>query len=292
LGRYSVARHRAVEQLQHIRGCLGDKGHPIHREISRELLQSMGTRLLECGNYLAFNHYYTVDQVRLARASFCRQHLLCPLCAIRRGAKLLAAYLACIEQVMAEHPELLPYFVTLTVKNGEDLGERMRHLKRSLARLLMKRRGTRQHSEAQKAAGGVQSIECTEEGRGWHPHSHAVWLCEEAPSQVLLSEEWHDITGDSFIVDVRPIVGDLVFGLLETFKYAVKAHSLTVDRTLEAAVTLRGKRLVSSFGLLYDVEVPDDLTDELLDDLPFVELLYRFFPGIGYQFQGMGQRAA
>jgi hypothetical protein len=138
----------------------------------------------------------------------------------------------------------------------------------------------------------VQSIECTEEGRGWHPHSHAVWLCEEAPSQVLLSEEWHDITGDSFIVDVRPIVGDLVFGLLETFKYSVKAHSLTVDRTLEAAVTLRGKRLVSSFGLLYDVEVPDDLTDELLDDLPFVELLYRFFPGIGYQFQGMGQRAA
>ena len=39
----------------------------------------------------------------------------------------------------------------------------------------------------------------------------------------MLSREWHEITGDSFIVDVRPISqDDPVSGFIEVFKYAVK----------------------------------------------------------------------
>ena len=34
-----------------------------------------------------------MDKVKLHAAQFCKAHLLCPLCAIRRGAKALAAYL-------------------------------------------------------------------------------------------------------------------------------------------------------------------------------------------------------
>lgn len=292
LGRYSLARHRAVEHLQHIRQVCADKDHPLHARVPPDFLRKMGIRLADCGSYLEFHHYYTVDQVRLANAYLCRQHLICPLCAIRRGAKLLKAYLERIERVLAERPELRPYFVTTTVKNGEDLYERVRHLRRSLGRLLVKRRGTRQRGEAQKAAGGVYSIEVTEEGRGYHPHAHSLWLCEDAPSQVLLSEEWHDITGDSFIVDVQEVTGDVVRGLLETFKYAVKPSVLSPEVTLQAAVELRRQRLVSSFGCLFGIEEPEDLGDELLDALPYVELLYRFVQGVGYEFARMREAVA
>ena len=48
---------------------------------------------MSCGDYLLFRHFFTVDKVKLHAAQFCKAHLLCPLCAIRRGAKALAAYL-------------------------------------------------------------------------------------------------------------------------------------------------------------------------------------------------------
>jgi hypothetical protein len=50
----------------------------------------------------AFRHYFTIDKVRLHGASFCMKHLLCPLCAIRRGAKALKAYLDRWEVIQVE----------------------------------------------------------------------------------------------------------------------------------------------------------------------------------------------
>lgn len=62
-----------------------------------------------CGDYLVFRHYFTVNQVKLHGASLCRKHLLCPLCAIRRGAKSLKAYLDRFELIKAEKPHLRPF---------------------------------------------------------------------------------------------------------------------------------------------------------------------------------------
>jgi hypothetical protein len=45
-----------------------------------------------------------------------------------------------------------------------------------------------------------------------------------------------------------------------------------------------GQRLIDSHGLMRGVEIPDNLTDEPLDDLPFVELLYRYIVGAGYAY--------
>lgn len=42
---------------------------------------------------------------------------------------------------------------------------------------------------------------------------------------------------------------------------------------------LEGKRLLGSAGCFRGVEVPDELNDELLDDLPYVDLFYRFLRG-------------
>lgn len=279
LARYGQAHARSLAMLEHLRGAPSVEA------------TKTATGLASCGNYLHFREYFTVGKVRLHNASFCKQHLVCPLCAIRRGAKALGAYLARWQVIQGERPDLKPYLLTLTVKNGEDLAERQAHLTRSLKRLMHHRRdfnaGTRgaPWTELCKAEGAVYTLELTNKGNGWHPHCHMIALCPSAPSQSALSAEWHRITGDSMIVDCRPITGDPSEGFMEVFKYAVKFSDLSLDDNWHAAQVLKGKRLLNSFGLFRGVEIPESLLDEPLDSLPYWDRFYRFIQG-EYQFTG------
>jgi hypothetical protein len=251
-------------------------------------LQDTAKRVASCGDYLAFRHYFTVDLVRLHGAQLCMKSLLCPLCAIRRGAKALKAYLDRWECIRAEKPLLRPFLVTLTVKDGDDLAERFGHLHAS-QRELWKRRQRGRGSVLDGVMGAVWSYE-VKRGSGsgkWHPHLHMIALSEVQPDQAALSAEWLEITGDSFIVDVRPISQeDPVSGFLEVFKYAVKFAEQEPADTVEAFCVLRGKRLIGSAGCFRKVTFPEDLLDdqEGLEDLPFITLFYRFLRG-GYSLE-------
>ena len=232
-----------------------------------------------CGGYLLFRHYLDHDTCRLHAARFCKFHLLCPLCAVRRGAKALEAYLKRYEVVRGADAALRPFLVTLTVKDGPDLAERFLHLAKSFRHLAKRRtRRDQQWSEWAKVKGAVWSYE-VKRGSGsgqWHPHLHAIVLGHESIYVEALADEWRGITGDSFIVDVRPIeAGDLVGGFCEVFKYAVKFSDMEPADTAHAWRTIRGRRLIDSAGLLRGVEIPDSLLDEALDG-PFVDLLFVF----------------
>lgn len=265
LDRYSKARQRALDMESFAREGLHVKE---------------ADRLAKCGEYLLFRHYYTVDKVRLHAAEFCKQHLLCPLCAIRRGAKLLQSYLEAFAFLQDKQPHLKPYLVTFTVKNGDDLDERMKHLRKSLQLLHKRRHRCRHATEVKKAQAGVWSYEVTNRGKGWHPHAHAVWLCSIEPDQAALRQEWKDITGDSFMVDVTPFTGDPVKAFCEVFKYAVKFSEMKPEDTFHAYEVLSGSRLVASFGDFRNVTIPEEYTDEdLPDDLPYIDLLYRYMRG-------------
>lgn len=271
LDRYSKAHHRAVE-MAHYATAQGDV--------------KLAAKLHSCGSYLLFRDYYTVGKVRLHAAQFCKKHLVCPFCAIRRGAKMVKAYMDRLRVIQSERPGLKAYLVTLTVKDGSDLLERFEHLQKSVQFLHRTRSRDRQYSEACKADAAVWSYEFKRgSGSGqWHPHVHAVWLCEEKPDARALSEQWKAITGDSFIVDVTPFhdQDDVLSGFLEVFKYAVKFSDMALEDNWEGAQRLAGKRLIASFGLFRGVEVPVDLADETLDDLPYFEQLYKFIQGAGY----------
>jgi hypothetical protein len=223
-----------------------------------------------------------VGKVRLHNATFCKQHLVCPLCAIRRGAKALGAYLTRWQVIQEERPDLSPYLLTLTVKNGDDLQERQTHLSKSLRKLLDRRRNFNSGvprspwTELCKAEGAVYTLELTNKGNGWHPHCHMIILATSQPSQTDLSAEWHKITGDSMVVDCRPILGDPVEGFMEVFKYAVKFSDLTLADNWHAAQILKGKRLLNSFGSFRGVDIPDSLLDEPLDGLPYLDRFYRY----------------
>ena len=252
--------------------------------------QAMAAKVQGCGHYLVFRHYHTVDRVRLHGASLCKKHLLCPLCAIRRGAKNLKAYLDRFEIIQAGNPQLRPFLVTLTVKDGDDLGERFKHLYKA-QKELWKRKNRGRGSVLDGVSGAVWSYEI-KRGTGsgkWHPHLHMIVLAEsmtleESDNLGPLSREWKNITGDSHMVNVRPISQeDPVSGFIEVFKYAVKFSDQTPADTVHAWVTLAGKRLLGSSGCFIGVEVPEDLLDgsEGFEGLPYIQLFYRYLPA-GY----------
>jgi len=268
LNRYGKARENALQFSDFLQA-----------EDERQLAES----LRDCGNFATFRDYFTIGQTRLANFCTCKKHLICPLCAIRRGAKALRVYLARVELLMASDALLRPYMVTLTVKNGADLDERFRHLSGNLRAYHKRRKGTRQKGEVLKAKSAVWSYEFTNKSKGWHPHVHAVWLCHEAPDPFKLSEEWHALTGDSFIVDVRPIdMADPVGGFCEVFKYALKFSDLADRDRLTAYRTLKGKRLQDSFGELRGLDIEPSDSDELLEELPYIERFFQYRRGVGY----------
>lgn len=245
-----------------------------------ELLTSLGSLVLSCANYLVFHNYYTVDEVRLAKITTCKKHLLCPVCARIRAAKQIQRYVERLRIIQESKPDLRLGLLTLTVKNGPDLEERFEHLSNSWRRYQAQRRDYfkkgRGFNELCKVDGAVFSYEVTERGNGFHPHLHAVVILNDWIDQEKLSREWERITGDSFIVDIREIKGDPVEGFLEVFKYALKFSELSLENNLVAYKVLKGRRLQGSFGDFHGVQVPETMTDELLDDLPYLELFYKY----------------
>jgi hypothetical protein len=286
LERYSKAKSQALQIASYFEKVKdGNLEHGVYR------------RLQGCANYLLFRNYPDQNTVRLKAARFCKAHLLCPFCAIRRGAKALQAYSKRYEVIQSDigsEGRLTPFMVTLTVKDGPDLLERFSKLHQSFQALNKKRHGKGSgHSTWANAKGGVASYE-VKRGVGsglWHPHLHAIVLCHPGrPVDAhLLSAEWLKITGDSFIVDIRPIKekeGEgVIGGFMEVFKYAVKFSSMENIDVIECWRLLQGKNLLTSFGLFRGVEVPEDLSDEQLsDDERYMDMLYRYhFSDANYQ---------
>lgn len=300
-----------------VRAAEGDKQSDLSKRLSRygtakshtkAVLQGIGkarakelglrwTRIVECGDWLRFRDYYTVGQIKLAGANFCRKHLVCSLCAIRRSSRLLASYLERYQTIRKTSPNLTAYLVTVTVKNSHDLPAALGHLTSSLRLLNRRRNNPKQPSIMHSVEGGVYSVELTHNpATGWHPHAHAIWLSEdptlvEQSSTFVLRKEWQAITGDSFMCDIRPIhpetdlpadIDPHAKGFAEVFKYAMKPSELGPDLLAQAYPDLIGKRLIGSFGLFRGIPEPETLADDLsaLDDLPYFEFLCRFVGGV------------
>lgn len=278
--RYGHLKTRSREMAGYINGLREPKKRPD--------IERLHSALVSCADYLVFHDYYTVEELRLVKAHTCKKHLLCPFCARRRAAKMVEKNLPKIETALASQKALKPVMITFTVKNGDNLRERFNHIRKAVGRLMEKRRNCykgQKWTEFAKVAGGIASYEFTKyEDKGWHPHVHMICLLTDWIDQKALSEEWHDITGDSFIVDIRRIKPrdggaggvDIASGLLEVCKYALKFQDLTLPDTWHAFETLRTRRLVQGFGCLHGIEVPDKLLDDPLEALPYLELSYQY----------------
>ena len=136
--RFGLLKHRAKLQEQYLWTQVDFNSGPPTEE-SIEALKA-AIKLKECGQFLQFRNYYTVDQIKLVKANYCNKHLLCPICAGVRAARSMKRYLERIHELMDQKRGLKPVLITLTVKNGEDLEERFEHLTLSFRKLLQRYR--------------------------------------------------------------------------------------------------------------------------------------------------------
>ena len=287
ISRFGLLKHRAKLQEQYLWTQVDFKSEG-ENDLSNKALKA-ATKLKGCGQFLLFRNYYTIDQIKLQKAHYCAQHLLCPMCAGVRAARSMKRYLDRIEELMRQNRRLKPVLITFTVKNGEDLEERFQHLIGSFRKLLDRYRDYRKKgrgfNQFCKIDGAFYTTEYTynDKTKQWHPHIHIFALLNEWIDQEELAETWHEITLDSYIVDIRRVKKTKEHGyakaVAEVCKYALKFSDLSLENTWEAFLTLKGKRLTGSFGSMYGVKIPEKLDDMPLEELPYIEMFYRFVFG-------------
>nr|WP_010591722.1 protein rep [Acinetobacter bereziniae] len=291
--RFGILKHRSKLQENYLWSLAKYEENYQNDKPNEESIKATKSaqKLLTCGNFLLFKNFYTIDQVKLTKFHACGQHLLCPFCAGIRASKAIQKYTERVDEVLSKNRKLKPVLITFTVKNGSDLAKTSAHLMKSFRTLMDRRRDYlkkgRGFNEFCKINGAMYSYENTfnNETKEWNVHLHMFALLDDWIIQSELSEYWHSITGDSYIVDIRRIKKEKGLGYskaaAEVCKYALKFAELSVENTWEAFKALKGKRLSGAFGSLYGVKIPENLADELPDDkdLPYLEMLYKFVYG-------------
>jgi DNA-directed RNA polymerase subunit RPC12/RpoP len=161
----------------------------------------------------------------------------CAVCREKDFWRMFKGYLESVEAI--KRPKLL----TLTLRNVPELKrEHIRGLRKSFTKLMHRK------WYKDRVRGGLQTIEIVNKGNGWHVHMHVLLDAEYLP-QRKIAKDWQEITGDSFMVDIRE-AGTVKEGLKYCLKYLSKAPVLSGHEE-EYREAVKGLRLVQPFGTLY-----------------------------------------
>jgi hypothetical protein len=133
-------------------------------------------------------------------------------------------------------------FVTVTLRNVEHLAGAVERLRACWKKLL------RRHPYCDRWHGGIYSIESVHKGHGWNVHLHAL-VDGFRVSQSQLSRDWLEITGDSYVCDIRNCVSPTKT-LAYCIKYLLKPPVCSGHEE-EFNQVLRGVRLVQGFGSFF-----------------------------------------
>jgi hypothetical protein len=201
---------------------------------------------------------------------------------------MVEAYEDKLARVIEGRSDLIPAMITLTLKNGPDLAERLDHFKESwkaqggAVRKAKSNPDKNTPLEWNLVAGSVSAIEVTYGVDGWHVHLHAFVLLTGYVDYKKLSKEWQRFTGDSKIVDVRKCRGGIMAGLVEVLKYSTKFSSMTNAQIYEVYRTCKSSRLINSQGVLRGV-LGGDIDEDDISKMtgPYRDFYARWFERLG-----------
>lgn len=205
-------------------------------------------RFCECGSDCIVEYSKTAGRHR-TRANYCGDRFCLP-CAKARAYRVRRR----VEKLCGD---VLPLMITLTVRNVPGtLTERLNHLLSSFRRL-------RSHVDWKDAIqAGAAFVEVKKGARSgeWHPHLHIIAVGRYLPGK-RLSDAWLKATGDSFRVDIQRARSATDAGSYAA-KYASKGWTSDVardhDALMECVLSLRGRRLCTTFGDWHGIDVEDD----------------------------------
>lgn len=222
-------------------------GHHRERKAIYEAYVSMGRhrvlhRFVNCGSDVRVYIRRRIGdefQVRLA-SHRCRDRF-CPVCARCRSTILASNVAALIRERRCTCK-----LITLTLRHSDTpLKDQMKRLTASFNALKRRKWWTA------RVVGGVMftEIKIGRDNR-WHVHCHIMAEADYLPNAEL-SAEWHAVTGDSPVVDVRA-VKDVETAAGYIAKYGSKPCDRSVifqpSRLIEAIAAMKGARTCTTFG--------------------------------------------
>lgn len=248
------------------------------REVVRQTLERTGasTQALSnfdaCGSTAVACWSPSLGRRRL-QAYYCHcRH--CEPCARAKANKITANLRTRLQHARRHEYRL----VTLTMKHSTaPLADQVKRLYKCFKKL----RQTKEWKSSQE--GGAFMLEVKRNGPFWHPHLHGV-VQGSFINKFTLSQLWHKVTGDSFIVDVRKIdrAEDAAHYVS---KYITKGTSDSVWQSDSAAqeyvLATKGLRTCNTFGSWRKyplLKVENDPKDWQIEDT-LVNLLRRSAAG-------------
>lgn len=285
-------------------------------------LKDRFSKMCGCGDWQDFRYYTSIN--RITKTSYhCQEHLACPVCAIRRSARLLRSYLPKVFEYLRVNPGVNPYLLTFTVPNSADLKVSFNQLQSSFRSLMKKayyykygksRGRSLSFVEMSKVEGAIASYEMKRGSNSglWHPHIHVLAFSPSDFDFNRLRAEWSRSVGvDVAVVNVQrvrydrsildldlngEIDEDLLFNnkqlggsLLEVLKYPLKFTNVPFEDNLHLWRMFKGARLLQTYGKAFKaIKVNTDADDaEELKDLPYIRLLF-MWNGNNYEYDSFG----
>jgi len=232
-------------------------------------------RIKDCWNVLLFEQLASWEH-RLKSGSFCKYDKFCLACSTRRAIKMIQRFENFIKEMDLASKNW--YYIVLTIKHSSNdkLDKLLFKLTKSKNKLARNYRNSKRLAVKNKSFfsqfyGMVSSIEVTKNKNGRHPHLNLL-VCTDNNVQIdknkyksvggkwsntneQILTEWKNITGDSYIHNIRKIdVSQNHFslnGIGEVFKYAVKFSSLEIDQLAEIVELQQKKkyRFYDTYGI-------------------------------------------
>lgn len=258
-----------------------------------------------CGEFVQVAYCKRCKAKHFAGNNRCRSRF-CIDCAHRRSmiyvARMLGAIMPYLEQ------GYIPHMLTLTIRDGENLSERLKFLCDSWRKMTHEdREGRRKYKERMK--GGFRTIE-VKIGAGsglWHPHIHALYL---SPSDEFekdfnwLRRVWKRVTNDNGSVEIHQVKSRNDTGILkavcEVVKYCIAVDKETLGymsdaredlrRFEELYYSLKGKRMFNTWGLLRGIkesDLEDEVSCELEDEKKLTEFICQLCGGNEYEVRSV-----
>jgi hypothetical protein len=158
-------------------------------------------------------------------------------------------------------------FLTLTIKNTPTYEGGLLKLKKDFAKFKRKK-AFKQHINGYF---GAFECTCSSKTDDFHVHLHLIVLRGKFWNQSDISDTWREVTGDSFIVDIREIK-DIHKGVKEVCKYILKHTDLLKmpdEKFREVVKMKKGTRMFISGGCFYNVKLDaaDDGDGDGADDV-------------------------
>jgi plasmid rolling circle replication initiator protein Rep len=219
-------------------------------------------RVKNCATFLEFRKDLETDAKHLVRANFCKA-VLCPMCQWRKSLKVFTQVGKVMDAVSERRPELVPLFLTLTVRNCavDKLSEALDELFEGFRRFLNVRRVER------VIKGFFRALEITYNAKTdtFHPHIHMIVLVDKGyfkGREYMSTREWVEIWKKALNVDYGPVldirrcntptgerkhVAEVAKYTLKDDQYATSNSALT-DRLVLSLSKALHKRMLVAFG--------------------------------------------